>query len=144
MTVTDKQRPGTALACSTPLGFQGIDTQRHKHTHTHTNEEEATSTDHVPTADDQHQQQTQPSPAPAPEQPTQDIPVPAPQPRPGSSSRSRGPKLPPATLAALRTARDQAQTEGREFTTADIQQVIKLPAPMAEALLADLTAPTAA
>lgn len=104
--------------------------------------ENTTSTDHAPTTDDQHQHQ--PSPAPAPEQPTRDIPVPAPQPRPGPSSRSRGPKLPPATLAALRTARDQAQTEGRELTTADIQQVVKLPPPMAEALLSDLTAPAAA
>ena len=105
--------------------------------------EENTTTTDDPTTDDEHQQQTQPT-TQDPEPPTQEIPTPTPRPAPASPPSARGPKLPPATLAALRTARDQAQTEGREFTTADIQQVIKLPTPMAEAVLADLTEPAAA
>lgn len=108
-----------------------------------TPEQNTTSTHRTPTADDEHQEQTQPTTR-DPEPSTQEIPTPGPRPAPASPPTAPGPKLPPATLTALRTARDQAQTEGREFTTADIQQVIKLPAPMAEAVLADLTAAAAA
>ena len=88
---------------------------------------------------------SEPTPAAEPETPTQEIPQPAPPtPAPASAPpaeapRQHSPKLPPAVLNQLGTARDQANAEGRTLTTADIQQVIKLPEPMAQAVLADLT-----
>jgi len=93
---------------------------------------------------------TESTPAAEPDAPTQDIPQPAPPapaPAPASPApapQEQPPKLPPAVLSQLRTARDQAHSEGRALTTADIQTVIKLPEPMAQAVLADLTASAAA
>ena len=89
------------------------------------------------------------TPAGAPDAPTQDVPhpaSPAPAPTPVSvpDSRQRPPKLPPAVLTQLHTARDQAEAEGRTLTTADIQTVIKLPDPMAQAVLGELSASAAA
>jgi len=86
------------------------------------------------------------------ETPTQDMPrpaspAPAPTPAPPApvrDSRQQPPKLPPAVLTQLRGARDQAEAEGRALTTADIQTVIKLPDPMAQAVLDELSTPSAA
>lgn len=81
----------------------------------------------------------QPTP-PTPEaEPVASVPAPAP-----THQRQQPPKLPPAVLEQLRTAREQARAEGRTLTTADIQEVIKLPEPLAQAVLADLAAPAAA
>jgi hypothetical protein len=88
----------------------------------------------------------EPSPTAESDTPVEDIPRHAPEPpAPVPAPRTQPPpKLPPAVLTQLRTARDQATAEGRALTTTDIQTVIKLPDPMAQAVLADLTAPAAA
>jgi hypothetical protein len=95
---------------------------------------------------------TQPTPAAEPAVPTQEIPQPASPPpaptpappAPAPDSRKQPPKLPPAVLTQLHTLRDRAQVEGRALTTADVQTVIKLPEPMAQAVLSDLAAEAAA
>jgi hypothetical protein len=88
----------------------------------------------------------EPSPTAESDTPIEDIPRHAPEaPAPVPAPRTQPPpKLPPAVLTQLRAARDQAETEGRTLTAADIQTVIKLPDSMAQAVLADLTAPAAA
>jgi hypothetical protein len=49
----------------------------------------------------------------------------------------RGPKLPPQTVAAIKNAHAQAVADGREFTVADVQAIVRLPDAMAQQVVAD-------
>lgn len=102
---------------------------------------EATQTTALEEATTNH---AEPVPTTESDTPTEDIPRHEPDAPAPAPPAQRSPKLPPAVLAQLRTARDQAHAEGRVLTTTDVQEVIKLPEPMAQAVLADLATPAAA
>ncbi|SDY71744.1 hypothetical protein SAMN05216215_103358 [Saccharopolyspora shandongensis] len=70
---------------------------------------------------------SEPTPAPKPEPlATAEQPV-APEPPAVVKTVQRGPKLPPQMIQAIDNARTQALREGREFTAADVQAVVRLP-----------------
>ncbi|MER7012045.1 hypothetical protein ABT324_11535 [Saccharopolyspora sp. NPDC000359] len=88
----------------------------------------------------------QPAPAPEPgPEPAPSTPAPTPEPEPVPEAEpelapappaavtavKRGPKLPPQMIQAIDTAHAHALREGREFTAADVQKVVKLPDDMA-------------
>lgn len=106
----------------------GLDTGTETHT-----KPENTQTEQPTTAD-----------TPAPSADTRPAPKPHPPELSASAGEARtagtGPKLPAPMLAQLRSVRDAARNEGREFTTADVQAVIKLPHDMAAGVASDLTA----
>jgi hypothetical protein len=65
----------------------------------------------------------------------------APQPRPVVTSAEvvrRAPKLPPAMAAVIKDAWTRAASEGREFTTADVRQAVKVPEALAEQIVTEL------
>lgn len=68
-------------------------------------------------------------PAPAPE--TQAEPEPSSAPPTVTTAVKRGPKLPPQMVQAIDNAHARALAEGREFTAADVQKVVKIPDDMA-------------
>ncbi|MEY8040556.1 hypothetical protein AB8O55_14215 [Saccharopolyspora cebuensis] len=85
-----------------------------------------------------------PEPVPVAEAPPTPAPPPAPVAAPAAASPAPDPglggaKLPAPTVQALRDAHHRATSQGREFTTADVRQVARLPEPLAARIAADLT-----
>ncbi|TDD92737.1 hypothetical protein E1202_01775 [Saccharopolyspora karakumensis] len=87
-------------------------------------------------------------PPPPPEQPevperaaTESIERPRPVERPDTTSViGKSMNLPAGVLKGISDAWERAKTEGREFTPADVRQVVRLPEPMAAQIVADLNA----
>ncbi|MGW5790991.1 hypothetical protein ACWEV3_10335 [Saccharopolyspora sp. NPDC003752] len=69
----------------------------------------------------------EPTPARAPTAPAAPEPLVAPEPPAAVRTVQRGPKLPPQVAQMIDNARAQALREGREFTAADVQAVVRLP-----------------
>lgn len=90
---------------------------------------------------DQHKQTNPPEPtaAPTPEPDTAATSGAEVEPAPPTPATAvkRAPKLPPPVVDSIRAARDRAAGEGREFTAADVHQVIKVSDAMAEQIVAD-------
>ncbi|WP_246110344.1 hypothetical protein [Saccharopolyspora dendranthemae] len=87
-------------------------------------------------------------PPPPPEQPevpkrpaTESTERPRPADRPDTTSViGKSMNLPPDILKAITDAWERAKTEGRDFTPADVRQLVRLPEPMAAQIVADLNA----
>ncbi|MEY8039155.1 hypothetical protein AB8O55_07075 [Saccharopolyspora cebuensis] len=114
----------------------------------HQEQPDTSTTAPLPDPDPAPVAEVPPTPAPAPEPapaaseapavPSAPAPA-APVPGPPPDSGFGGAKLPASTVQALRAAHDRATSEGREFTTADVRQVARLPEPLAARIAADLT-----
>ncbi|MGW1678054.1 hypothetical protein, partial [Saccharopolyspora sp. NPDC002376] len=80
-----------------------------------------------------------PAPEPTPKPTPEPTPPAAPEPTTVVKAVKQGPKLPPQMIQAIDNAHARALSEGREFTAADVQKVVKLPGDMATQVAASYT-----